>query len=125
MTETEPKEQEGKDARFVTITSAEDWPVLTIKHLSDDSQDDIFTLAKHKDSRLFLDALTQKGPQWLATQSSMSDAQSVVIQTSVMAAPPVDIRGKSNLPELPHRDEFIVNREERAVQVHLNLYVFI
>ena len=39
-------EGEGKDARFVPITSPNDWPVLTIEHLSDESQDDILTQAR-------------------------------------------------------------------------------
>ena len=37
---------EGKDARFVSITSSKDWPVLTIEHLADDSKDDILTQAR-------------------------------------------------------------------------------
>ena len=39
-------EGEGKDARFVPITSPNDWPVLTIKHLSGESQDDVLTQAR-------------------------------------------------------------------------------
>lgn len=39
-------EGEGKEARFVPITSPDDWPVLTIEHLSDESQKDILTQAR-------------------------------------------------------------------------------
>jgi hypothetical protein len=39
-------EGEGREARFAPITSPEDWPVLTIEHLSDDAQDDVLARAQ-------------------------------------------------------------------------------
>ncbi len=37
---------EGRDARFVPITSPSDWPVLTIEHLPNDAQGDVLTRAR-------------------------------------------------------------------------------
>ncbi len=37
---------EGRDARFVPITSQQDWPTLTIEHLSEDAPEDIMTRAR-------------------------------------------------------------------------------
>ncbi|MEM7174243.1 MAG: hypothetical protein AAF380_03255, partial [Bacteroidota bacterium] len=79
------------------------------------AHDDIFTLKKCRDSRLFLDAVMQQGLEWLQTLGPQLTAH----QRAFGPLPDVIVE-KDNLPELPHQRNYIIERKETLQVLHHN-----
>ena len=77
--------------------------------------DELFRLSHYQDSRLFLDAVMQKGTKWLETLVKPPTAHQLAFGPL-----PNDTIEKENLPEFPHQRNYIIKREETLQALHDN-----